>query len=71
MEVEIHQCDKCDKVFNYGQALGGHKRTHYTGPPICRPLNNGRSEMEVAAMAAAEVVARDFDLNEPVEEVLL
>ncbi|KAI0519510.1 hypothetical protein KFK09_006959 [Dendrobium nobile] len=66
-EKEIHQCDKCDKVFNSGQALGGHKRAHYTGPPLCRPGSNARSQATQAA--AAEVVFHDFDLNEPVEEV--
>ncbi|KAH0436145.1 hypothetical protein IEQ34_026465 [Dendrobium chrysotoxum] len=66
-EVEIHQCDKCDKVFNSGQALGGHKRAHYTGPPLCRPGSNARSQATQAAVAAAEVVFHDFDLNEPKE----
>ncbi|KAI0519508.1 hypothetical protein KFK09_006957 [Dendrobium nobile] len=55
-EMEIHQCDKCDKVFNSGQALGGHKRAHYTGPPLCRPGSNARSQATLAAAAAAEVV---------------
>ncbi|KAH0436147.1 hypothetical protein IEQ34_026467 [Dendrobium chrysotoxum] len=63
----IHQCDKCDKVFNSGQALGGHKRAHYTGPPLCRPGSNARSQATLTAVAAAEVIFHDFDLNEPVE----
>ncbi|PKU84989.1 zinc finger protein ZAT1-like [Dendrobium catenatum] len=68
-EMEIHQCDKCDKVFNSGQALGGHKRAHYRGPPLCRPGSNARSQATLAAVATAEVVFHDFDLNEPMEEV--
>ncbi|KAH0465764.1 hypothetical protein IEQ34_005867 [Dendrobium chrysotoxum] len=66
-EMEIHQCDKCDKVFNSGQALGGHKRAHYTGPPLCRPGSNARSQATLAAVAATEVIFHDFDLNEPME----
>ncbi|GJV75266.1 ribonuclease H-like domain-containing protein [Tanacetum coccineum] len=27
----VHQCKICDKVFPTGQALGGHKRCHWTG----------------------------------------
>ncbi|KAL0922695.1 hypothetical protein M5K25_006703 [Dendrobium thyrsiflorum] len=69
--VEIHRCDKCDKVFNSGQALGGHKRAHYTGPPLGRPGSNARSEATLAAVSTAEVVVLDFDLNEPVEDVFL
>ncbi|KAK9144243.1 hypothetical protein Sjap_004146 [Stephania japonica] len=28
----LHQCDICQKTFPTGQALGGHKRRHWTGP---------------------------------------
>ncbi|XP_062181759.1 zinc finger protein ZAT9-like [Phragmites australis] len=29
-----HECKKCHEVFDKGVALGGHMRSHYTGPPI-------------------------------------
>ncbi|KAI4354785.1 hypothetical protein L6164_003624 [Bauhinia variegata] len=29
---KIHECPVCFRVFSSGQALGGHKRTHVTGP---------------------------------------
>ncbi|XP_020596979.1 zinc finger protein ZAT10-like [Phalaenopsis equestris] len=38
--VETYPCDQCNKVFKSGQALGGHKRAHYTGPPLCRRGSN-------------------------------
>ncbi|KAK9144236.1 hypothetical protein Sjap_004139 [Stephania japonica] len=28
----LHQCEICQKTFPTGQALGGHKRRHWTGP---------------------------------------
>ncbi|XP_020599041.1 zinc finger protein ZAT3-like [Phalaenopsis equestris] len=60
MEVEMHQCDKCDKSFSSGQALGGHKRAHYTGPPLCRPGRDG----SLSAVAVAErVLVHHIDLN--------
>ncbi|KAF1001348.1 hypothetical protein AG4045_010233 [Apium graveolens] len=29
----VHQCSVCNKIFASGQALGGHKRCHWTAPP--------------------------------------
>ncbi|CAN0877240.1 Zinc finger protein ZAT9 [Linum grandiflorum] len=28
---KLHQCPYCDRVFSSGQALGGHKRSHFIG----------------------------------------
>ncbi|KAJ8748853.1 hypothetical protein K2173_013284 [Erythroxylum novogranatense] len=30
-EKKIHECPYCFRVFSSGQALGGHKRSHFTG----------------------------------------
>ncbi|KAK3200199.1 hypothetical protein Dsin_023614 [Dipteronia sinensis] len=34
---QLHQCNICSKNFPTGQALGGHKRCHWTGPGINFP----------------------------------
>ncbi|XP_073314002.1 zinc finger protein ZAT9-like [Primulina huaijiensis] len=31
LEEKIHECPFCPRVFKSGQALGGHKRTHFLG----------------------------------------
>ncbi|KAK1379483.1 putative WRKY transcription factor 57-like [Heracleum sosnowskyi] len=33
-KVKGHQCPFCPKMFKSGQALGGHKRTHFLNAPI-------------------------------------
>ncbi|KAL1806283.1 hypothetical protein DCAR_0832073 [Daucus carota subsp. sativus] len=33
-KVKGHQCPFCPKIFKSGQALGGHKRTHFINAPI-------------------------------------
>nr|GEZ50972.1 hypothetical protein [Tanacetum cinerariifolium] len=48
----VHKCKICDKVFPTGQALGGHKRCHWTG----------YSEAAQAQAISSQIT--DFDLNE-------
>ncbi|KAH0464696.1 hypothetical protein IEQ34_004799 [Dendrobium chrysotoxum] len=75
--VEIDQYDKCGMVLNSRKALGGHKCAHYTTHTLSRPGSNARLQARVAAVVTAAaaveavVVIRDFDLNEPVEELFL
>ncbi|XP_059664613.1 uncharacterized protein LOC132310459 [Cornus florida] len=63
LESTLHQCKICNKTFPTGQALGGHKRCHWTAP------------VEAPAPAPAQVTSPgessqtgrkvlEFDLNE-------
>ncbi|XP_042517060.1 zinc finger protein ZAT10-like [Macadamia integrifolia] len=50
-----HECSVCHKTFPTGQALGGHKRCHYSGPTTSSsdgPASSSQSQ-------------RGFDLNLP------
>ncbi|XP_044470838.1 zinc finger protein ZAT4-like [Mangifera indica] len=60
-----HQCNICSKIFPTGQALGGHKRRHWTGPP------EALSSSSQVTTSAGEVnqttrnkLVLDFDLND-------
>ncbi|OEL15603.1 hypothetical protein BAE44_0023376 [Dichanthelium oligosanthes] len=61
----IHECPFCFRVFESGQALGGHKRTHmpYTGAPApSTPVKCGDSSgsIDLNVPAAAD---DDFELS--------
>ncbi|CDY65748.1 BnaAnng21010D [Brassica napus] len=70
-----HVCNKCQKSFPTGQALGGHKRRHWTGPvsseaatavPSAATAPGGASSSQVTE-TVQEVKKRkllEFDLNE-------
>ncbi|KAH0937592.1 hypothetical protein HID58_005053 [Brassica napus] len=70
-----HVCNKCHKSFPTGQALGGHKRRHWTGPassevatavPSAATAPGGASSSQVIE-TVQEVKKRkllEFDLNE-------
>ncbi|XP_059442245.1 uncharacterized protein LOC132174632 [Corylus avellana] len=68
-----HQCKICDKTFPTGQALGGHKRCHWTGPHQVTSPEEEEDHQQVAAATATQTgqrVVMDFDLNElPAVEV--
>ncbi|XP_073146194.1 zinc finger protein ZAT9-like [Henckelia pumila] len=34
----VHECPFCDRVFASGQALGGHKRSHFVGASVSRNI---------------------------------
>lgn len=53
--ITHHQCKICNKSFNTGQALGGHKRCHWTGP-VEPPSSQEASQPGQRAL--------EFDLNE-------
>ncbi|KAG5409189.1 hypothetical protein IGI04_005508 [Brassica rapa subsp. trilocularis] len=73
--IEDHVCNKCHKSFPTGQALGGHKRRHWTGPassevatavPSAATAPGGASSSQVTE-TVQEVKKRkllEFDLNE-------
>ncbi|KAF2563574.1 hypothetical protein F2Q70_00014915 [Brassica cretica] len=70
-----HVCNKCHKSFPTGQALGGHKRRHWTGPvsseaatavPSAATAPGGASSSQVTE-TVQEVKKKkllEFDLNE-------
>jgi hypothetical protein len=52
VEKKIHECPVCFRVFNSGQALGGHKRTHVihgstTTVPIFSSKKVGKSVIDL------------------------
>ncbi|XP_071727272.1 uncharacterized protein [Rutidosis leptorrhynchoides] len=69
----VHQCEICDKVFATGQALGGHKRCHWTG--ISEP-QHVQDQVQVEAQGPSSQITSigensgngrkvlEFDLNE-------
>ncbi|XP_047333284.1 zinc finger protein ZAT1-like [Impatiens glandulifera] len=64
----IHQCPVCFKVFQTGQALGGHKRSHLM--EASKNKNGGGVVLDrpPATAAAADGVFPDLNLPAPVEE---
>ncbi|RID69157.1 hypothetical protein BRARA_C01267 [Brassica rapa] len=60
-----HVCDICHKSFPTGQALGGHKRRHWTGPvsseAATAPAAGSSSQ---GTETVQEVKKFEFDLNE-------
>ncbi|EYU31947.1 hypothetical protein MIMGU_mgv1a021269mg [Erythranthe guttata] len=64
-EKKVHECPFCDRVFSSGQALGGHKRTHFIG---------GATPAAAAAAASKqspvirEKLKIDLNLPAPVDE---
>ncbi|KAI3452235.1 hypothetical protein Pfo_008900 [Paulownia fortunei] len=55
-----HECPVCFKVFPSGQALGGHKRAHYTG------FTDSKTQEAMAVNQEVAEVNDLFDLNFPV-----
>ncbi|GKB59002.1 zinc finger C2H2-type/integrase DNA-binding domain-containing protein [Tanacetum coccineum] len=71
----VHQCKICDKVFPTGQALGGHKRCHWTGyseaaqahvQAQAQAISSQITSTGEAASTQTESgrIVLDFDLNE-------
>ncbi|KAJ0045648.1 hypothetical protein Pint_03610 [Pistacia integerrima] len=60
-----HQCNICSKIFQTGQALGGHKRCHWTGPAEAFSSSSQvtTSAGEVTQTTRNSLVL-DFDLND-------
>uniref|UniRef100_A0A8R7U970 C2H2-type domain-containing protein n=1 Tax=Triticum urartu TaxID=4572 RepID=A0A8R7U970_TRIUA len=52
----LHQCTVCGRSFTTGQALGGHKCSHYwDGTSVSMTMS--------VSMSASCAVLRNFDLN--------
>ncbi|GAV70925.1 zf-C2H2_6 domain-containing protein [Cephalotus follicularis] len=76
-----HICDKCNKSFESGTALGGHKRCHYTGPVIRAKSSSNKftscpgpvealspsSQQDSCSTEVSNknLQVHNFDLNEP------
>ncbi|KAK8604322.1 hypothetical protein V6N13_099268 [Hibiscus sabdariffa] len=56
-----HECPFCFRVFKSGQALGGHKRSHFVGGPDGRTLVIKQGSTDMPALI-------DLNLPAPVEE---
>ncbi|XP_056861009.1 zinc finger protein ZAT9-like [Raphanus sativus] len=64
-----HVCDICHKSFPTGQALGGHKRRHWTGPVSSEAATSASTAPAAGSSsqvteAVQEVNKFEFDLNE-------
>lgn len=62
-DINVHECNICGKIFQSGQALGGHKRCHYAGTSsqVASSPDGGGSEK-------SERKVLEFDLNVALEE---
>lgn len=69
-KVKGHECSICHKVFPSGQALGGHKRCHWTGDRVTETASSVISTEQKPKALARNERELPFDLNElpPVEE---
>lgn len=59
-----HQCNICNKSFPTGQALGGHKRCHWTGPAEAFSSSSQVTTSAGEVTQRAPRVVLDFDLND-------
>lgn len=62
-KTKQHECPYCSRVFKSGQAMGGHKRTHFLG-------NSGNRNNPITKVSEAETseVKDMLDLNLPAPE---
>jgi hypothetical protein len=69
-KVKGHECSICHKIFPSGQALGGHKRCHWTGDRVTETASSVISTEKQPKAPARNARDLPFDLNElpPVEE---
>ncbi|KAK0600365.1 hypothetical protein LWI29_014203 [Acer saccharum] len=72
---QLHQCNICSKSFPTGQALGGHKRCHWTGPGINFPEAFSSSSQVTTSTGevsqtppAPPLGGLDVDLNDTPQE---
>ncbi|KAI9184724.1 hypothetical protein LWI28_000506 [Acer negundo] len=72
---QLHQCNICSKNFPTGQALGGHKRCHWTGPGINFPEAFSSSSQVTTSTGevsqtppAPSLGGLDVDLNDTPQE---
>ncbi|KAL1815856.1 hypothetical protein DCAR_0520191 [Daucus carota subsp. sativus] len=77
----IHQCEVCNKIFPTGQALGGHKRCHWTAsadqtdsqPQAQAPLVMSSSGEEASTQTGGthiQTISIDLNLPPPMEDDL-
>lgn len=68
-----HECPICNKIFKSGQALGGHKRSHFIGGNddntlVIRPAGGAHAAPAPPAAAAANPSLFDLNLPAPDDE---
>lgn len=64
-KVKGHECSICHKIFPSGQALGGHKRCHWTGDRVTETASSVLLKEKQPKASARNVRELPFDLNEP------
>ncbi|XP_057809144.1 LOW QUALITY PROTEIN: zinc finger protein ZAT9-like [Salvia miltiorrhiza] len=57
VEEKVHECPFCDRVFASGQALGGHKRSHFRGASSVRIISRIGENLDI-----------DLNLPAPVDD---
>ncbi|CAN0896446.1 Zinc finger protein ZAT1 [Linum grandiflorum] len=62
-KAKTHECPFCAKVFKSGQALGGHKRSHFIG---ASDHHDGNATVVIKSSASAGMI--DLNLPAPVDE---
>ncbi|CAL9101534.1 zinc finger protein ZAT1-like [Musa acuminata AAA Group] len=70
LDVKVHECPFCFRVFSSGQALGGHKRSHFiTSPPTV--TDNSPTSVPPPSMSPVTAATKSagsiglIDLNMP------
>lgn len=64
-QQQQHQCNICEKIFPTGQALGGHKRCHWTGPNCPEAAISSSSQVTTSTGEVSQTpTVLDFDLND-------
>ncbi|KAK6947579.1 hypothetical protein RJ641_001052 [Dillenia turbinata] len=63
---KVYECPFCDKVFESGQAMGGHKRSHFTTTNLSANNNLVSSNSSAAAKFKDHLI--DLNLPAPIED---
>ncbi|KAK4486767.1 hypothetical protein RD792_006649 [Penstemon davidsonii] len=64
VEEKVHECPFCHRVFSSGQALGGHKRSHFVGAGAISTIGSRVEEKS----RIGESLGIDLNLPAPVDD---
>ncbi|KAL3633812.1 hypothetical protein CASFOL_022574 [Castilleja foliolosa] len=65
--VKLHECPFCQRVFASGQALGGHKRSHFISPGAISG-NAGNTGAVVQNSRNVEILNIDLNMPAPMDD---